>query len=383
MPEISTLDTGQSPYSFLSDRRKQVIHSARLYPIDAIPGEEVQGIIYRIDQPIKTLHLNTPLGGEYFLGPVHSSTMTNVRHNANDPFVYRFFSDSDRSVVFCFCPIGSLSETEAKSWGQANQLAEKGTKVEKIGCFVWSNSTAATTVNDISMFFRGTGTLTEGDYLPIARLKAAIDAKGMAILSTESGGKRAERALAAYVLGLAYHRVLEQAIHDLADCCRDDSKVKRTEVMHSTISRFIASYYFDAPARVFTTEVGPLYRAIHGRLLLASLRHELVDQLERIAEIIRIERTATESAFETKIQNRLTRLGVFIGILGLAQLTQTTPAQIQTFATGWKVALRGSPPVAASSPNQASPTTKQPDMRTEVQPRKPKRVRHDMASEAQ
>lgn len=344
---------------------------------------EVQGIIYRIEQPIKTLRLDTPLGGEYFLGPVHSSTMTSVRQKANDPIVYRFFSASDRSVVFCFCPVESLAETEAKSWGQANQLAEKGTKVDKIGRFVWSNSSATTTFSDISMFFRGTTTLQEDDYLRIARVRAAIDAKGVAILSTQSGGKRAERALAAYMLGLAYHRVLEQAIHDLADCCRDDSKVKRTEAMHSAISRFIASYYFDAPARVFTTEVGPLYKAIHERLLLASLRHELVDQLGRIAEIIRIERTATESAFEAKIQKRLTILGVFIGILGLAQLTQTTPAQIQTFATGWKTALWGGSLVSASSPDPKSPATKQSDVRAEVQPHKLKRVRHDMASEAQ
>ncbi|MEW9580680.1 hypothetical protein [Paraburkholderia sp. DGU8] len=343
----------------------------------------MQGIIYRIEQPIKTLQLNTPLKGEYFLGPVHSSTMTSVRQNANDPIAYRFFSASDRSVVFCFCPTETLSETAMKyAWGRANQLAEKGTVVYEIGRFVWSNSTAATMFSEISTFFRGTATLTEDDYSTVARVRATVDAKGMAILSTEPGGDRAGRALAAYMLGLAYHRVLEQAIHDLAECCRDDSKVKRTEAMHSEISRFIASYYFDAPARVFTTEIGPLYNAIHDRLLLASLRHELVDQLGRIAEIIRIERTATESAFEAKMQTRLTTLGVFIGILGLAQLTQTTPAQIQTFAAGWKAAFSGSP-IAASSPDQLSPTTEHADTRVEVQPHKLKRVRHDMTSEAQ
>jgi len=259
---------------------------------------------------------------------------------------------------------------------------ERGATPEEIGRFVWSNNLTVTTINEISMFFRSSATLTENEYLPVARVRATVDAKGMAILSTEPGGDRAGRALTAYMLGLAYHRVLEQAIHDLAECCRDDSKVRRTETMHSEISRFIASYYFDAPARVFTTEVGPLYKAIHDRLLLASLRHELVDQLGRIAEIIRMERTATESAFEAKVQNRLTVLGVFIGILGLAQLTQTTPAQIQTFAAGWKAAFSGSP-IAASSPDQLSPTTKQADTRTELQPHKPKRVRHDITNEAQ
>ncbi|WP_156924656.1 hypothetical protein [Burkholderia sp. WSM2230] len=343
----------------------------------------MQGIIYRLDQPLKSLKLEVPLEGKYLLRPVHSSTMTSARQSANDPLLFRFFSESDRSVVFCFCPTDSLSAgAVGQAWGRAIQLAEKGTEVDEIGRFIWSNSTAATTFTEISTFFRGTTTLIEDDYSPVARVRATVDAKGMAILSTEPGGERAGRALAAYMLGLAYHRVLEQAIHDLAECCRDDSKVKRTEAMHSEISRFIASYYFDAPARVFTTEVGPLYKAIHDRLLLASLRHELVDQLGRIAEIIRTERTATESAFEAKVQKRLTTLGVFIGILGLAQLTQTTPAQIQTFAAGWKAAFSGSPP-AASSPDQLSPTTKQADPRAAAQPHKLKRVRHDTTSEAQ
>ncbi|MFM0420016.1 hypothetical protein [Paraburkholderia aromaticivorans] len=344
----------------------------------------MQGIIYRLDQPLKSLQLKVPLEGKYLLRPVHSSTMTSARQSANDPLLFRFFSESDRSVVFCFCPTDSLSAGAAgHAWGRATQLVEQGAAPEEIGRFVWSNSSAVTTINEISMFFRGSATLTEDDYLPVARVRATVDAKGMAILSTEPGGDRAGRALAAYMLGLAYHRVLEQAIHDLAECCRDDSKVKRTEAMHSEISRFIASYYFDAPARVFTTEVGPLYKSIHERLLLASLRHELVDQLGRIAEIIRIERTATESAFEARIQKRLTTLGVFIGILGLAQLTQTTPAQIQTFVTGWKAAVKGSPPVPTSSPDQAGPTVKQSSIRAESQPHKLKRVRHDIASEAQ
>ncbi|MBB5542141.1 hypothetical protein [Paraburkholderia fungorum] len=343
----------------------------------------MQGIIYRIDQPLKSLQLTAPLEGKYLLQPVHSSTMTSGRQTANDPLLFRFFSGSDRSVVFCFCPTDSLTTgAVGQAWGRATQLVERGAVPEEIGRFVWSNNSTVTTISEISTFFRSSATLTESDYLPVARVRATVDAKGMAILSTEPGGERAGRALTAYMLGLAYHRVLEQAIHDLAECCRDDSKVKRTEAMHSEISRFIASYYFDAPARVFTTEVGPLYKAIHDRLLLASLRHELVDQLGRIAEIIRIERTATESAFEAKVQKRLTVLGVFIGILGLAQLTQTTPAQIQTFASGWTAALRGGPPDVSSS-GQPSPTTKQADSRAEVQPHKLRRVRHDMTNQAQ
>ncbi|MFM0302679.1 hypothetical protein PQQ99_21395 [Paraburkholderia sediminicola] len=342
----------------------------------------MQGIIYRLDQPLKALQLKVPLEGKYLLRPVHSSTMTSARQSANDPLSFRFFSESDRSVVFCFCPTDSLSAAAAgHAWGRATQLVEQGAAPEEIGRFVWSNSTVGTTINDISMFFRGSATLTEDLYLNVGRLRTTVDAKGMAILSSEPGGDRAGRALAAYMLGLAYHQVMEQAIHDLAECCRDDSKVNGTEAMHAEISRFIASYYFEAPARVFTTEVGPLYAAIRERLLLTSLSHELVDQLGRIAEIIRVERTAAESAFEAKLQRRLTIFGVFIGLLGLAQLTQTTPAQIQTFATGWKTAFRAGPAIPVLSPEQQSSLTKQPDEHTEVPPHKTKRVRHDASAQ--
>ncbi|MNS72552.1 hypothetical protein D3C72_1059680 [compost metagenome] len=342
----------------------------------------MQGVIYRIERPIRTLQVNVPLDGKYFLAPVHSSTMTNMRQNANDALVFRFFSGSTRSVVFCFCPIESLNEAAVRyAWGRANQFVTQGTTLEEVGRFVWSNNTSGTAISDISLFLRGSSTLTEDSYSAVARLKAVVDAKGMAILSPEPGGDRAARALAAYMLGLAYHRVFEQTIHDLAECCRDESKVKRTETMHSEISRFVASYYFDEPARVVTTEVGPLYAAIRNRLLLGSLRHELVDQLGRIAEIIRIERTTAESTFEAKIQRRLTILGVFIGLLGLAQLTQTTPAQIHTFATGWKSAFSGSPATPASAPGQQNSITQQQDNHAEGQPRKPKRGRHDARSE--
>ncbi|MBU9374749.1 hypothetical protein KTE28_10405 [Burkholderia multivorans] len=341
----------------------------------------MQGIIYRIEQPIKTLQLNLPLEGKYFLRPVHSSTMTSTRRNGNDPLVFRFFSGSNRAALFCFCPIDSLSEAATRSaWGRAIQLVEQGTHPDEVGRFVWSNNTAGTTINDISLFLRGTGTLTEDSYSTIARLRVTVDAKGMAILSSEPGGDRAGRALAAYMLGLAYHRVLEQAIHDLAECCRDDKKVKRTEAMHSEISRFIAGYYFDAPARVFTTEVGPLYAAIRNRLLLPALRRELVDQLGQIAEIIRMERTEAESAFETKLQRRFTLLGAFIGILGLAQLTQTTPAQIETFTAGWKAVFSGNPAMPASPSDPQKAIAKQLAGRSETQPHRTRRIRTDAQS---
>jgi len=343
----------------------------------------VQGIIYRLDKPLKTLQLNVPLEGKYLLRPVHNSTMTRTHQSANEPILFRFFSGSDRSIVFCFCPLDSMtSSAVAHSWGRAIQFVEQSTEPEVISRFVWSNRTAGPTINDISMFFRSSATLTEDLYSNIGRLQATVDAKGMAILSSELGGDRAGRALVAYMLGLAYHQVMEQAIHDLAECCRDDSKVSRTEAMHAEVSRFIASYYFDAPARVFTTEVGPLYAAIRDRLLLTSLRHELVDQLGRIAEIIRIERTAAESAFETKLQRRLTVFGVLIGILGLVQLTQTTPAQIQTFASAWKAAFLASPATVASSLQQQTPVSVQPETHTQVSAHKARRIRHDASTQS-
>ncbi|MFL9892389.1 hypothetical protein [Paraburkholderia sp. RL17-381-BIF-C] len=338
----------------------------------------MQGIIYHLNQPLKTLLLSTPLEGKYFLHPVHSSTMTSIRPSTNEPLVFRFFSGSDRSVVFCFCPIENLNNTSVgQAWGRANKLVERDTAVDEIGRFVWSNGTFETAIGEISMFFRGSATLTEDCYSNVARLKATVDAKGMAIFSSEPGGDRAVRALAAYMLGLAYHRVLEQAINDLAERCRDDSRVNHTETMHAEISRFIASYYFEAPARVITTEVGPLYAAIRERLLLGSLRYELVDQLSRLAEVIRIERTAAESAFEARIQRRLTIFGVVIAVLGLTQLTQTTPSQIQAFATGWKAVLAGGTATPAPQSGLSTSDAKKPDNHTEALPRKAKRLRHD------
>lgn len=348
--------------------------------LDTPPEIEVQGIIYRLNKPLETLQLNAPLDGKYLLRPVHNSTMTSSRQGQNEPILFRFFSGSHRSVVFCFCPLDSLSSSAAAyAWGRATQFVEKGSEPEVIGRFVWSNRTVGTTAHDISIFFRNSATLTEDLYADIGRLKATVDAKGMAVLSSEPGGERAGRALAAYMLGLAYHQVMEQAIHDLADCCRDDSRVSRTEAMHSEVSRFIASYYFEEPARVFTTEVGPLYAAIRDRLLLTSLRHELVDQLGRIAEIIRIDRTAAESAFETRIQRRLTIFGALIGLLGLAQLTQTTPAQIQTFATTWKAVFLARPAATATSPQQQTSAIGQPEVHNQAPSHRARRTHHDGA----
>ncbi|WP_143752129.1 hypothetical protein [Burkholderia sp. SRS-W-2-2016] len=338
----------------------------------------MQGIIYRIEQPINTLQITTPLQGSYFLGAVHSSTMTSAHDGLNEPFAIRFFSGSNRSTVFCFCPVDTLSDGAKKyAWVCARKFAQQDTPVEEIGRFVWSTSNSASMINDISMFFRESATLTREAYSEVAGVEAAVDAKGMAILATWSSSDRVERALVAYMLGRAYHRMLEDAIHELAECCRDDLKVKRIEAMHSEISRFIASYYFDAPARVTTTEVGPLYETIYERLLLKSLRHELVDQLGRIAEIIRIERTAAESAFETKLQRRLTIFGSLIGILGLLQLTQTTPAQISAFVTGWKAEISNTPAVTATSPESQNSIALQQDDHPEPQSHKLKRLRHD------
>ncbi|NML29345.1 hypothetical protein [Paraburkholderia antibiotica] len=345
----------------------------------------MQGIIYRIEKPLETLQIDVPLEGNYLLGSVHGSTMTNKRNNPKDPFFVRFFSGSDRSVVFCFCPTESLTEGALKyGWARACEFAEKGSIPEKKACFVWSDSSSPNVIGDISRFIRESGTLTEASYSIVAQVKAAVDARGMAILAATLKPERIDRALTAYMLGLAYRHVLEEAINELAECCRDDAKVKRTETMHSEISRFIASYYFDAPARVTTTEVAPLYDTVHKRLRLKSLRDELVDQLGRIAEVIRIERTASESAFETRLQRRLTIFGAVIAFLGLVQVTQVTPAQVDTFTTSWKTKFSGNPATPALAADLKTPVVAPAlsDDRAEAPPRKLKRVRHEVQSES-
>ncbi|WP_229013492.1 hypothetical protein [Paraburkholderia gardini] len=342
----------------------------------------MQGVVYLLDQPLKTLKLSTALEGKYFLRPVHSSTMTSTRIGAPEPTVVRFFSDADRAIVFCFCPIDNTTDgAVGVAWRRANQCVEPDSRVEEVGRFVWSNNAFETSIGEMSMFLRGSATLTEDCYQDIGRLKAAVDAKGMVVFSSEPGGERAGRALAAYMLGLAYHRVLEEAINDLAETCRNGSLEIRAEPMHAEISRFLASYYFEAPARVATTEVGPLYVAIRDRLLLGPLCRELVDQLSRIAEISRMQRTAAESAFETKLQKRLAIFGVLIGLLGLAQLTQTTPSQVQSFAVGWKSFFTGSP-VPSGSPATPTSEAKEPGGHTKLEQTRSRRSRHDAYEQA-
>lgn len=193
----------------------------------------MQGVIFLLHQPRLTLNLSADLEGKYLLRPVHSSTFMSGRLNSNEPTVIRFFSDTDRAVVFCFCPTDGITDGAVNAaWHRACQSAKPNARPEEVGRFIWAKNGAGQTFEEVSLFLRGSAALTAEGYSEIGRLKATVDARGMAIFSDEPGGDRAGRALVAYMLGLAYHQVLEQAINDLAETCRNDLVESRAEAMH-------------------------------------------------------------------------------------------------------------------------------------------------------
>lgn len=284
----------------------------------------MKAVIYRFDGKTDVA-TSEKLSGKYLLKPVHDSTMADgeAKWDGQNPIVLRFFDGSSRAVIVAIVPVATLDYKQSKAWHDAVRLASGSTPVE-VGRFAWENKPIAGGWEAISMFIRDAKTLTLNDYKCVGELKVAADAKGFAIFSTRESNDRALRILVAYSLGLAYHHVLEQAIDALAVMTRGKGPRGREEAMYTGFSRFLAGHYFDEPARVTTTEVGPCYALIRERLHLRQLRDEATEQLSRIADIGRLRQ-----------QSRVTWLGIFIAFVGLLQVTQTTPAQMSTFARGW------------------------------------------------
>lgn len=269
--------------------------------------------------------LSQKLPGGYLLKPVHDSTLVNDSDwDGQRPLVLRFFEGSARSAVIVVVPVQTLAQDQRTAWGTAAALAA-GSKPLEIGRFAWQGGSIETGCEAVSMFIRGTRTLTSGDYKSVGGLMVAADAKGLSFFNTGGSPERALRVLVAYSLGLAYYGVLEQAINALAIMTRGKGSRGKEEAMYTEFSRFLASHYFDEPARVTTTEVGPCYAQVRDRLHLRQLRDEVTEQLSRVADIGRIRQ-----------QGRITWLGLFVAFVGLLQITQTTPAQVATFARSWR-----------------------------------------------
>ena len=316
-----------------------------------------QGIIYEVQVPVAGAPGIAPgeaLSGNYLLEPVRQAMRQVGVDKDSKSFILHFFPNSPQAVSLAFFPVADVSPREKTiAFVRAGKVCGPGCKPVEIGCFFWASERDAEAFNAASQFLRGSEALQRKHYQSIGQLSIAADGRGLAVLGG-ADGDRADRALMAHMLGLAYLRVLEDSIGRLASLSRSKLHAE-LEAMHEELSYFLAACYFDEPVKVTANEVGPVYAEVRHRLRLRELKNDLVDQLERVVGAARMKRLGEESAFESRIQRRLTTLGLVIACVGLLQLAQTTPAQLGVFFSSWAGCFQGgkscfAEPSPASSP---------------------------------
>lgn len=321
----------------------------------------MQGALYFVDR-INAKTTEQPLPGQYLLRPIHQDAV-HVTIPGSDCHAVRFFAGTKREVTLLYVPLpGGADWDIPESLKAAFRCAERlaslaGDAPESAGKFLWSNMAFERLLTVASQFLRGAKTLVEDCYRPVGGLSVAADGGGLAVHCPETDiGARPARALVMHMLGLACHRVLENAIAEFAGLSRRRER-GALERMHEDISHFLAASYFDMPARAFTLEVGQIYGLIRERLLLRELSRELVEQLERVSEASRVQRQAQEAAFESRTQRRFTLIGIAVAVMGLIQVAQITPAQVGVFFRTWTdcliregVCFSRPPPVAQDTP---------------------------------
>ncbi|HLO94749.1 MAG TPA: hypothetical protein VK195_10550 [Burkholderiaceae bacterium] len=305
----------------------------------------MQGFLYFIEPLPEKQQGMVPLEGKYLLRALHRQIETNGSVLTEKAVLFKCFAGTQRTTFLLW-----VNEAQGpQAFGIARSWSAAQTQPEEAGRFTWEHLTPPATPQQawtaVSHFLRGSTTLPPAALEAHDALHLVVDAKGTAVFCPHPAGDRGARLLAAYVLALAYLRVLEQCSDELADLTRTADAQRRAgqlkpgdmqvQELYRTYCTFLASSYFDEPVRKVSTEVGPVYASFRRALQLDGWRDDLSDRMHKTAQLLDAEQERQEAGFESRTQRRLSWLAIGIAVIGLLQVAQTTPAQVSGFLGAW------------------------------------------------
>lgn len=336
----------------------------------------MKGFLYFIEPRQEKQQGMTLLDGKYLLRALHQQIETRGNVQTDEAVLFKCFAGTQREVFLLWVneAQGTQAFSVARTWCVPDSQPEEAAR------FTWELLASPATLSQVwpgvSQFLRGSTTLPHDSLVAHDALHLVVDARGSAVFCTHPAGDRGTRLLAAYVLALAYLRVLEQCSDELADLTRradaqrragqlkgDDTRVQE---LYRTYCIFLASSYFDEPVRKSSTEVGPVYASFRRALQLDGWRDDLSDRMHKTAQVLEAEQERLEAGFESRTQRRLSWLAIGIAVIGLLQVAQTTPVQVSSFAgawqrclsDGWKACTAETPKAEAQPP--AADATRKP-----------------------
>ncbi len=168
-----------------------------------------------------------------------------------------------------------------------------------------------------SRFLRGSDTLKiDQNVKELAHDRQLItDKNGFAYFS--SSPSQFKRLVLCHALVIAYTRVIDTSIQDLASLAKSKSEGEIL-TLYENVLRFNASDFFSLPVTRISHELYPAWTALSEHYALASVSDEFIAQISDIAKLLRVfeDRAAADriSATERREKARDRRLE-FIGIL--------------------------------------------------------------------
>lgn len=297
--------------------------------------------IYRlIDWTPRRIDNLSAFPGKFFLAPLNQSTQHCQLGESNGfkAEVIKFFnrvSASSRTMAVVYFETDDLTdETNARSF-LASHIGR--TRVELCSRVIWVKGEFSENLSKASKFLRDSQSLSTTDFNDVSKLKVVADAKGIAIIDSNSGTlpvhDRFTRVCQLTALSCAYESVLDRLMVELSEAGLNNGLAAEKALREW--SRFMSAYYFSEPVGQDTIELCKIYGEIKNRKKISDLAKEATEQLRLLAELVWIDRTENQAQREKKIQTRLTILGLLLTIFGLIQATQITPKTIFEFRENW------------------------------------------------
>jgi hypothetical protein len=186
----------------------------------------------------------------------------------------------------------------------------------------------------VSQVVRGSNALSTEQFTPFGN-DAALFMDGKGFVFASSKGYRItgfKRQVLLSCLGKAYLSAIEKAIYQLADHCQDLNALRK---LYRDSAVFNARYYFNQPVLSDRIELFPFWNKIRETLPIAEISLELRDQLDYVHRILDQEERVQSALQDKRVNQRITYIGLVIGLISLLTLIEITPAKVAAFFSGW------------------------------------------------